>query len=110
MELAQLFQDLETLVVQQENAVAEIENKGVVITDNVGKGNTELDGAVKKAKAARKKKWICFWIVGMYQLIRLLAAYANCDSRHHCRCHHHCPCRLGGQWYVLREENFVKRV
>jgi syntaxin 1B/2/3 len=65
MELAQLFQDLETLVVQQEPAVTQIEHKGEEVTENVGKGNTELDGAVKKAKAARRKKWICFGIVGM---------------------------------------------
>lgn len=28
--------------------------------------NIQLDQAVKKAKAARRKKWICFWIVSEY--------------------------------------------
>ena len=66
MELAQLFQDLETLVVQQEPAVTQIEQKGEEVTENVGRGNTELDGAIKKARAARRKKWICLGIVGMF--------------------------------------------
>jgi len=72
MELAQLFQDLETLVVQQEPAVTQIEQKGEEVTENVGKGNTELDGAVKKARAARRKKWICLGIIGMFQRATLL--------------------------------------
>lgn len=64
MELAQLFQDLETLVVQQEPAVAQIEQKGEEVNEHVTKANVELDGAVKKARAARRKKWICLGIVG----------------------------------------------
>ncbi len=66
MELAQLFQDLEALVVQQEPAVTNIEQKGEEVTENVGKGNTELDGAIVKARAARRKKWICLGIVGTF--------------------------------------------
>ena len=71
MELAQLFQDLETLVVQQEPAVAQIEQKGEEVNDHVSKANVELDGAVKKAAAARRKKWICLGIAGMLQLFSL---------------------------------------
>ena len=65
MELAQLFQDLETLVVQQEAQVDQVEAKATDITQDVGKGNEQLDGAIKKARAARRKKWICLGIVGM---------------------------------------------
>lgn len=101
MELAQLFQDLETLVVQQEPAVTQIEQKGEEVTENVGKGNTELDGAIKKARAARRKKWICLGIVGMLQPTTLLIVYANLGSpHHHCR-HRHRPCRLGSKWYAV---------
>jgi hypothetical protein len=101
MELAQLFQDLETLVVQQEPAVTQIEQKGEEVTDNVGRGNTELDGAIKKARAARRKKWICLGIVGMFPLLELLVLCPNIDSRYYyCRhCHH--PRRLGSEWYAL---------
>lgn len=60
--LAQLFQDLEAAVIQQEPAVTQIEQRGEEVTDHVAKANTELDGAVKKARAARRKKWICLGI------------------------------------------------
>ena len=62
--LAQLFQDLEQAVAIQEPMVAQIEQKGEEVNDNVQKGNMELNTAVKSARAARKKKWICLGIVG----------------------------------------------
>jgi syntaxin 1B/2/3 len=66
IELAQLFQDMDTLVVQQEEQIVQIEQKGEEVVENLDKGNVELGGAVKSARAARKKKWICLGIVGMY--------------------------------------------
>lgn len=66
IELAQLFQDLEALVVQQEPAVTQIEQRGEEVTEHVAKANTELTGAVKKARAARRKKWMCLGIVSEY--------------------------------------------
>lgn len=62
--LVQLFQDLETLVVQQEPAVTQIEQRGEEVTEHVAKANIELGGAVEKARAARRKKWWCLGIVG----------------------------------------------
>ena len=44
--LAQLYNELEMQVVQQEAAVTQIEDKGTEVTQNVGRGNQELDGAV----------------------------------------------------------------
>ncbi|OQU97202.1 SNARE domain-containing protein isoform 2 [Cladophialophora immunda] len=64
IELAQLFQDLEALVVQQEPAVTQIEEQGEQVAEHVAKANVELEGAVVKARAARRKKWICLGIVG----------------------------------------------
>jgi len=64
IELAQLFQDLDNIVMEQEPLVQNIEQKGEEVRENVLKANEELGGAVVKAKSARKKKWICFWIVG----------------------------------------------
>ena len=104
MELAQLFQDLETLVVQQEPAVAQIEQKAEDITGNVGKGNTELDGAVKKARAARRKKWICLGIIGNFKPAASLIMNANLDSRHHYCRPHRCPRYLGREWYAVRSQ------
>lgn len=63
-ELAQLFQDIDTLVVQQESAIEGIEKQGEVVNDNLRVGTEELGVAVKKARSARKKKWICLGICG----------------------------------------------
>ncbi|KAF4125210.1 syntaxin 1B/2/3 [Geosmithia morbida] len=62
VELAQLFQDMDTLVVQQEEAVVQIEQKGEEVVDNLDKGNQEIGVAVNTARATRKKKWICLGI------------------------------------------------
>lgn len=66
IELAQLFQDVEAAVVQQEPAVEEIETKAAVINDNVGKANQEIDGAIVKARSRNRKKWICLGLVCKY--------------------------------------------
>jgi syntaxin 1B/2/3 len=63
VELAQLFQDLDTMVIQQEEAVAQIEQKGEEIVENLDKGNEEIAVAVDTARSTRKKKWICLGIV-----------------------------------------------
>ena len=65
--LAQLYQDLEAQIIQQEPAVMQIEQRGEEVNDHVAKANTELDGAVVKARAARRKKWWCLGIVGELQ-------------------------------------------
>lgn len=62
VELAQLFQDMEAAVIEQEPAVMDIEQKGEDTVVNLGKGNEHLDKAVVKARSARKKKWICLGI------------------------------------------------
>jgi len=66
MTLAEMFQDLDALVIQQEAAVTQIEQSGEKVTEHAAKANTELDGAVKKAKAARRKKFICLGIGGEF--------------------------------------------
>lgn len=66
LELAQMFQDLDALVVQQEAQVTQIEQRGEEVREDVTKANVELDGAVTKARAARKKKWICLGIAGEF--------------------------------------------
>lgn len=63
IELAQLFQDMEALVVQQEPAVVQIEQKGEEVSDNVGKANVEMDGAISKARSRNRKKWWCLLIL-----------------------------------------------
>lgn len=71
MELAQLFQDMEAAVVEQQPAIDNTEEKTENTVVNLDQGNKHLDGAVVKARSARRKKWICFWIVGESNCARL---------------------------------------
>lgn len=68
LELSQMFQDLDAIVIQQEAAVERIDDQTEQIHNNITKGNEEIGGAIKKARARNKKKWICLGIVGEYDL------------------------------------------
>jgi len=63
IELAQLFQDMEAAVVQQEPAIQHIDDKAEDTVVHLNKGNEQLDQAVVKARSARRKKWICLGIL-----------------------------------------------
>jgi syntaxin 1B/2/3 len=62
-ELAQLFNDMSVLVEQQDETINVIETQagGVEKDMEVGLGYTVK--AVQSARAARKKRWICFFII-----------------------------------------------
>ncbi|KAI1264872.1 t-SNARE [Xylariaceae sp. FL1019] len=62
IELAQLFQDLDVLVMQQDENIVSIEQKGEEVVDNLDRGNQEVGVAVNTARATRKKKWWCLGI------------------------------------------------
>ncbi len=64
IELAELFQDMDVLVVQQEAAVANIEMKGEEVVENMDKGTQELGVAIESAKNTRRWKWWCLGICG----------------------------------------------
>ncbi|KAI0011966.1 t-SNARE [Xylariaceae sp. FL0662B] len=63
IELAQLFQDMDTLVIQQEAAIIDVEHKAEEVVENLDKGNQEMGVAINTARKTRKKKWICLAIV-----------------------------------------------
>lgn len=63
-ELAQLFVDLDTLIVQQAPMVEKIEQNAETTVEDLYKGNEQLDVAVDISKKTRKKKWICLGICG----------------------------------------------
>ena len=87
IELAELFQDMENMVVQQEAAVVNIEQKGDEVVENMDNGTKQIDTAVKTARATRKKKWWCLAICGMFSKYKLrFTAYANFNSNHY---YHH---------------------
>lgn len=59
MELAQLFQDLDAIVVQQEPLIANIEEKAEETNTHMVSANEQLGVATDKARSARRKKWYC---------------------------------------------------
>lgn len=61
-ELAELFQNMEQLVIEQEPMVEQIDQRGHEIQEDVTKAHTELQTAVTSAKSRRRKKWWCLGI------------------------------------------------
>jgi syntaxin 1B/2/3 len=66
VELAQLFQDLDQIVMEQEPMVQNIEQRGEEVHQDVVKANEEIGTAINSARARNRKKWICLGIVGTY--------------------------------------------
>ena len=62
MELAELFQDLDRMVVEQETMIVHAEKQADDTRVHMESANVELGGAVDKARSARRKKWICLGI------------------------------------------------
>jgi syntaxin 1B/2/3 len=62
VELAQLFKDLSEFVQQQEPLIADIEEKGEEVTENVTSGNKEIGTAIVSARSRNHKKWWCLLI------------------------------------------------
>ncbi|KFY88889.1 hypothetical protein V498_06622 [Pseudogymnoascus sp. VKM F-4517 (FW-2822)] len=73
IELAQLFQDMEALVVQQEDSVTLIEQKGEEVQENLDKGTEHIGTAIKSAKARNRKKWYCLLVVVIIIIIIVVA-------------------------------------
>lgn len=87
LELAQLFQDMDTLVMQQDVAVEAIEQKAEEVVVNIDKGNQEVGVAINSARATRKKKWICLGICGMSSPFIIpsgnILTFSSRDHRHY---------------------------
>jgi len=62
-ELAQLFQDMSILVEQQGETIDVIQNHAENAERDVGLGLKDTEAAVVSARSARKKRWICFFII-----------------------------------------------
>ncbi|PSR88803.1 t-SNARE [Coniella lustricola] len=75
-ELAQLIQDLDTLIIQQEPMVQQIDEHVEKTHVDLKEANTELDTAVETVRATRKKKWICCGIVALIIVIIVVAIVA----------------------------------
>jgi len=62
-ELAQLFNDMSVLVNQQQETIEAIETQAGTVVHDMEAGLKHTTDAVKSARAARKKRWICFFII-----------------------------------------------
>lgn len=70
-ELAQLFNDMSILVEQQDEQINTIEATAAVVEKDVETGLQHTEKAVDSARAARKKRWICF---GIFIIILIIIA------------------------------------
>lgn len=71
-ELAQLFQDMEVMVAEQDVQVTNIEQNTYSAENDIEKGLDNQYGAIKKARAWRKKKWCCFILIAVVVLFCIL--------------------------------------
>jgi len=62
-ELAQLFNDMSVLVEQQDETINVIETQAAGVEKDTEAGLGYTNKAVESARAARKKRWICFFII-----------------------------------------------
>lgn len=76
-ELAKLFEDMSTLVEQQDETIAAIETKAAAVEKDTEIGLGYATTAVTSARAARKKRWICFAIMGIIALIIIISVAAT---------------------------------
>jgi len=62
-ELAQLFNDMSVLVEQQDETINVIQTQAAGVEKDTEAGLGYTDKAVVSARAARKKRWICFFLI-----------------------------------------------
>jgi len=63
MELAALFQEMSILVEQQDEQLNVIKDHAQHTEQEVQAGRHQTDKAVNAARRARKRRWICFWLM-----------------------------------------------
>ena len=73
MELAELFQNMEQLVTEQDPMVEEIDQRGHQVQEDVDKAHDNLKTAVVSARSARRKKWWCLLICRKFYLSLFVA-------------------------------------
>jgi len=62
-ELAQLFIDMGTLVEQHDAIINQVDETAGVVEADTEKGLAATEEAVRHARSARRKRWICFFIL-----------------------------------------------
>jgi t-SNARE complex subunit (syntaxin) len=80
-ELAQMFNEMSMLVEQQDETLAVIENHAQQVDTDMEAGLKHTEEAVVKARKARRKKWICFWISLLILAIVVAVVSSSSPSR-----------------------------
>jgi len=63
IELGRLYEEVATLVEQQDVAVEQINQGAETVVDNVDNANKQIDGAIVHARNARKWKWYLLIVI-----------------------------------------------
>ncbi|CAO1638577.1 unnamed protein product [Sympodiomycopsis kandeliae] len=85
VELAQLFQEMDILISEQDDQVNAIESTAVNVEQDMSSGLAATGKAVKSAKAARKKRKICFIIsIVLILVIAAVVAIVVCTRPGNC--------------------------
>ncbi|GAA6037244.1 hypothetical protein JCM8097_008640 [Rhodosporidiobolus ruineniae] len=72
-QLAQMMQDMATLVLEQDESVRMIETQAAQVDTDVSQGLDQTKKAVKSARRARKMRWACFIIIIIIIIVVVLA-------------------------------------
>jgi len=72
-----LTRQMALLVEEQDHQVVAVEAKAADAEQNMGQAEGQLQKAVKSARAARRKRWICFIIIVIIRASRDTAAEAH---------------------------------
>jgi len=81
-ELAQLFNDMSVLVEQQDETIQAIEATAATVEKDTETGLNYTEKAVDSARAARKKRWICFGLlIVILIIIAIIIAVAVVKAR-----------------------------
>lgn len=63
IDLAEIFQDMAQTVEAQDPATDLVEQNAISTVDNIDEGSKQIKLSSRIARATRRKKWWCFWIV-----------------------------------------------
>ncbi|KDQ60703.1 hypothetical protein JAAARDRAFT_124926 [Jaapia argillacea MUCL 33604] len=68
-ELAQLFSDMSILIQQQDEQIDNIQKSAIGVAADTEAAHDHTVKAVKSARGARRKRWICFWLTILILII-----------------------------------------
>ena len=83
-ELAALFQEMSILVEQQDEQLNVIRDHAQHTEKEVQAGRQQTDKAVVAARRARKRRWICFWILLFVIIIAVAAIVGGVCGNNNC--------------------------